>query len=127
MRTSLTLLEGKLKLLPLALTRVLARLAFTSDTITLTTTRSYQTIRKTNYMNGEPRDKAKARVTNQTRGRSPVMIQKKPLHWLLERMKAVKQAKTNGDEAEAYIMSIFKNHAGKHQYLTLLPKHLLFE
>ena len=30
-----------------------------------------------------------------------------------EKMKAVKQAKTNGDEAEAYIMYIFKKYAGK--------------
>jgi hypothetical protein len=30
-----------------------------------------------------------------------------------EKMKDVKQAKTNGDEAEAYIMSIFKKYARK--------------
>jgi hypothetical protein len=38
-----------------------------------------------------------------------------------EKMKAVKEAKNNGDKAEAYIMSIFKKYAGKASVSDVTP------
>jgi hypothetical protein len=70
------------------------------------------------YTNGGlERVKAKERATK-TQGRSLMWLPtlKKILHWLwlqnAEKMKAVEKEKTNGAEAEAYIMSIFKKYAG---------------
>jgi hypothetical protein len=135
MRISPTLLERKLKLLPLALKRASARLAFTPNTTIIITTRSYQRIRKMNCMNGEPEQdkakaKAKARAANQMRGRSPVTIRKRPLHRLspnnAEKKKAIKQAKTNGDKAKKLKLCLSsRSMLEKRWYLMVLLKHLL--
>jgi hypothetical protein len=58
-----TLLERKLKSLPLAPRRALERVASISDTITWMTTRSYPRIRKMSYeTRGPNRDMARAKV-----------------------------------------------------------------